>query len=285
MKVHGHPFMILTLEPEGAQYSGTLVHPRQMNTDGRNFSAISADTISERVTTEAPKAQTVRITASDPANPKDVKVFDLTLTGPDEAQLKIAGGPISAWPVTRYDGSGAPRVWTGWDARRSYPLEDEFVDQSAEMAEIYKADQAVRQSMESFRANAKQIAKEDAARRARVRQLLAKDELKAAEDFRLAAMVFQHGSEPRDYLFAHTLSLVALVKGDRSAAWIASATLDRYLNSIGQPQIFGSQFGFDGKPQGAVDGDLVSDALRRQLGVPALADQQAQIERMLKQQP
>ena len=78
-----------------------------------------------------------------------------------------------------------------------------------------------------------------------VRALLEKRELRAGDDFRLAALVFQHGSEPRDYLFAHTLALVALAKGDRSASWIASASLDRYLQSIGRPQIFGTGFGPD----------------------------------------
>jgi hypothetical protein len=150
------------------------------------------------------------------------------------------------------------------------------------MADIYKADQAVRQSMESFQANAAQIEKDDAARREQVRALLEKSELRAGEDFRLAAMVFQHGAEPRDFLFAHTLALVALAKGDRSASWIASASLDRYLQSIGRPQIFGTGFGLDGSSQGSFDRDLVSDAIRRELNVPALADQRQVMEQLLR---
>jgi len=36
--------------------------------------------------------------------------------------------------------------------------------------------------------------------------------------------------------------LVAAAKGDQGAAWIAAATLDRYLQSVRQPQIYGTQF-------------------------------------------
>jgi len=92
--------------------------------------------------------------------------------------------------------------------------------------------------------------------------------------------VFQHGNEPRDYLFAHTLALIALEKGDRSASWIAAASLDRYLHSIDRQQIFGLQFQPDGASRAPLDGELVSDALRKQLGVPTLAEQQAQMQQV-----
>jgi hypothetical protein len=35
---------------------------------------------------------------------------------------------------------------------------------------------------------------------------------------------------------------VALSKGDREARWIAAATLDRYLTTVGKAQIYGTQF-------------------------------------------
>jgi hypothetical protein len=205
----------------------------------------------------------------------------MSQTSNDEARLKLADGPFEPWPIRRHTGSGRPSVWTGWDSKRSYAIQEPYVEPNMEMAEIYKADQAVRQSMASFQANAKEIEQEDAVRRARTQALLENGQLRAAEDFRLAATVFQHGNEPRDYLFAHTLSLVALAKGDRSASWIASASLDRYLQSIGQPQIFGAQFGLDGTTQGAFDRELISDELRRELGVPVMADQQGVMKKLL----
>lgn len=74
-----------------------------------------------------------------------------------------------------------------------------------------------------------------------VRKLLANDKLKTGKDFREAAFIFQHGTKPDDYLFAHVLAMVSISKGDPGGRWIAAATLDRYLHSINQPQIFGTQ--------------------------------------------
>ena len=78
--------------------------------------------------------------------------------------------------------------------------------------------------------------------RERVAALLAAGALHTADDYRKAAFVFQHGDRSDDYLLAHTLALVAVAKGDQGAAWIAAATLDRYLQSVRQPQIYGTQY-------------------------------------------
>ena len=277
MNVDGHPFMVVTLEPDGNRFVGTLAHPRRMTTDGRTFSGISGETISERVTTDAANGTTLRITSSDPAKPGEKQMFDMSLTTANEGWLKISDAPFEPWRLSRVTGSGAAQVWTGWDAKQTYALQEPYLEPNAEMAAIYKADQALRQSLQSFESNAKQLEKDDAKRREQVRALIANGQLRAAEDFRLAAMVFQHGSEPRDYLFAHTLALVALEKGDRSASWIAAASLDRYLRSIDRQQIFGLQFKPGGSDRQPLDDELISDALRRELGIPTLAEQQAQM--------
>jgi hypothetical protein len=82
----------------------------------------------------------------------------------------------------------------------------------------------------------------DAMRRAEARLLLEAGELKTAQDFHDAAFIFQHGHSPDDYLLAHILAIEAIVKGDASSKWIAAATLDRYLQAIGQKQVFGTQY-------------------------------------------
>lgn len=86
------------------------------------------------------------------------------------------------------------------------------------------------------------MSKRDDARRAQVRELLASGGLTTAQDLHDAAFVFQHGDKPEHYLLAHILAIEAIAKGDTNALWIAAATLDRYLQSIGQPQVFGTQF-------------------------------------------
>lgn len=80
------------------------------------------------------------------------------------------------------------------------------------------------------------------ARRQRVHELLALNTLKTAEDFHDAAFIYQHGQTPADYLLAHVMATGAVQKGDARSLWISAATLDRYLNSINQPQVFGTQY-------------------------------------------
>jgi hypothetical protein len=82
----------------------------------------------------------------------------------------------------------------------------------------------------------------DAIRRVEAKLLLAAGELKTAQDFHDAAFIFQHGHSPDDYLLAHILAIEAVIKGDASSKWIAAATLDRYLQAIGQKQVFGTQY-------------------------------------------
>ena len=145
------------------------------------------------------------------------------------------------------------------------------------MARIFDADQADRRDFGKI--DWAVVGPADAARRTATKTLLDGGKLHTGEDFQKAAFVFQHGNGPDDYLLAHTLALVAVAKGHVEALWIASATLDRYLQSIGKPQVYGTQF--SGQPGGKFTQDpydraLVSDALRSQLGVPSLAEQDKQ---------
>jgi hypothetical protein len=147
------------------------------------------------------------------------------------------------------------------------------------MASIYEEDQKVRQNL-SARTDWAAIEKTDRARRERVSALLAARALHTADDYRKAAFVFQHGGRPDAYLLAHTLALVAVAKGDQGAAWIAAATLDRYLHSVRQPQIYGTQFLGAGTAatQEPYNRQLISDALRTELGVPTQASQAEQLK-------
>jgi hypothetical protein len=119
----------------------------------------------------------------------------------------------------------------------------------------------------------------DGKRRLATKSLLQKGELHTGHDFENAALVFQHSDKPDDYLLAHALAMVAVSKGQKGAVWISAATLDRYLQSIGRPQIFGTQFStLPGKltTQEPYNRTLVSDSLRGYMGVPSAAAQDAQ---------
>src|ERR1700722_3285420 len=87
----------------------------------------------------------------------------------------------------------------------------------------------------------KEVPKRDEARREQARTLLAKPG-HSGEDYYYAAFLFQHGQKADDYLFAHILATEAVALGYSRAKWISAATLDRYLQRVGQKQVFGTQF-------------------------------------------
>jgi hypothetical protein len=156
---------------------------------------------------------------------------------------------------------------------------------NAEMAAIFVADQAVRQNIDPARfrdrAFVEQMNADDAARRERIRALLDAGALQTGEDFRAAAFVFQHGSTPEDYLLAHSLAVTGVAKGSKQAAWIAAASLDRFLQSVDRKQIYGTQTRMmnGGEPTlEPYDRDLLPAAVRAAAGVPNLAEQDARLE-------
>ncbi|MDR6116775.1 MULTISPECIES: hypothetical protein [unclassified Sphingomonas] len=146
-----------------------------------------------------------------------------------------------------------------------------------EMTAIFAADQAARDHPAAI--DWKVLLPADKARRAQTQALLDAGKLSSADDFYHAAYVFQHGDEAEDCLKAHALAVVAVARGKREATWIAAATLDRYLQRIGQPQIYGTQFL---RPPGQkwtqepYRRDLLSDSVRQASGVPPLAAQEGQ---------
>lgn len=146
-----------------------------------------------------------------------------------------------------------------------------------DMAAIFAADQAARARPSEMDWQAVRAA--DKERRIRTQALVDTGKLNSADDYYRAAFVFQHGDEADDYLKAHAFAVIAASRGKREASWIAAATLDRYLQRIGQPQIYGTQFR---RPPGEkwtqepYRRDLLSDAVRRASGVPDLASQDTQ---------
>lgn len=125
----------------------------------------------------------------------------------------------------------------------------------------------------------------DEARQARVKELIASGSLSTGTDYYHAAMVMQHASEPDDYLLAHDLCVVAISKGETRAKWLAAASLDRFLVSIGRPQRFGTQFSSNhpSRPPRLRPVDpSVPDQLRRELNVPTLAQARARELQMTK---
>lgn len=156
------------------------------------------------------------------------------------------------------------------------------VSDNPEMAAILAADQAVRQDLQAVLAGGREGAirmmAEDAARREQVQALLDAGALRTAADFYSAALVYQHGDTAQDYLMAHTLAVAALGEGSTRSPWLAAATLDRYLQKIGQPQIYGTQTMMRrGEPPTyePFDHVLIPDSIRTVLGVSTSTAEEA----------
>ncbi|MFY8047955.1 MAG: hypothetical protein ACOVNS_03970 [Erythrobacter sp.] len=161
----------------------------------------------------------------------------------------------------------------------------EQVSDNPEVAAMFAADQAQRSGNSE---DPEAGFKSDTERRARTRALYEAGALKTAADYFGAAFIFQHGNEPRDYLFAHTLAVRSLALGRKDAEWIAAATLDRYLQSIGQPQAYGTQYRFPdegGVTMEPYDRALLTDAQRRMTGAGDLAAQNGRLEEYAKLVP
>jgi hypothetical protein len=111
-------------------------------------------------------------------------------------------------------------------------------------------------------------------------------ELHTGLDYRNASLVMQHGTQPDDYLLAHALAVIGASKGDKTALWLSAATLDRYLKSIKQPQVYGTQYSrpsvqvpFTQEPYNRT---LLTDGLRQATEVLTIEEQSKQTDEFNK---
>jgi hypothetical protein len=133
-------------------------------------------------------------------------------------------------------------------------------------------------------------------RRQHVRELLAQGKIQSGEDFHDASVLFQHGETADDYLMGHILAMEAVIKGDDRSKWMVAATLDRYLQLIKRPQVFGTQYprdpnapapqaneagaAFKGRTLSPYDDQFLSDSLRQDFCVPNLEQQKNNVVSM-----
>lgn len=153
-----------------------------------------------------------------------------------------------------------------------------------ELTRLYKEDQADRMPPPREQINWHVVGPRDAARLLRVKELCQGQSLRTGADYYHAAVILQHSSEPEDYLLAHELCIIAIIKGKEQAKWLAAASEDRYLMSIGRPQRFGTQYRLD-----KAGGDFLyevapglSDEIRRAFNCPSLSEAQAKTEQINK---
>jgi hypothetical protein len=279
----GRTLILVELEraPGAGGWTGRMIRPDHFSfTAGEGaqpfvFSEVSGPTVTRRITATAENSQGLELIVEgrEPGSP-DHFLFRRGAAG--SARLSIVGIEEALLPLVRAE--AGETVAADWAPGRSYVAEMVWPT-NAEMTAIFEADQADRSGGVSAAIDWRAVTPRDVARRARVRALLDAGALASGDDYYHAAFVFQHGSEPGDYLLAHSFALIAAARGRPDATWIGAATLDRYLQAIGRPQIYGTQYSTPrGRPatQDPYDRALISDALRAALSVP---DQPAQERR------
>lgn len=259
----------LHVEADGDCWSGVWIRPSHFESDGESFRDLSGQLA---IPASASECLGDGVTLTFPGRLSETQPNRLHITpvANDLLLLEFPGAPILPMLLDRTEHEIPLGPWAAGAIYR--PVYNR--PPNPEMSAIFEADQAAR-NVPSIDWSI--VAKEDRARKARTRQLLDTGVLQSGTDFYHAAFVFQHGDSPDDYLIAHALAMIASERGHTGAVWIAAATLDRYLQRIGQSQIFGTQFSIP--PEGLAtqepyDRTLLSDAIRRAARVPTQAEQE-----------
>lgn len=278
VRAGGQTLILIELRPDAASpggWTGMIERPRHFSTmQTLAFLNVRGPVVRSAVSVRPEGDGALLLTAPVPQGEPDRYRFRQTGSGSAELALADLPAGITFPPMILARAGAAESVATDWEPGRSYPM-DVPRSSNPEMRAIFEADQAARAGASIDWAV---VGPQDEARRRRTHELLDAGALSSGEDFHNAAFIFQHGGTADDYLLAHTLAMVAVARGRADATWIAAATLDRYLQAIGRPQIYGTQYR---TPEGVAatqepyDRALVSDALRAALGVPPQADQEA----------
>lgn len=277
MKLGERNLFVLDLQFSRETVTGSLERPAKLLSTNGLYANIHGGVRHDPITLANLKDGVLHLTIQNTNDPKDQDHFAMTVKG-NTASLAwddLPEGMVLAPRTFTRSWVGA-KVAVDWEPNRVYRADDSDTA-SAEMETIYTEDQRVRMGSA---VDGKEVFRTDVVRREQTRKLLASGALHTGKDYEEASFIFQHGNTADDYLLAHTLAMIAVSKGDSTAIWIASATLDRYLEKVGQKQIFGTQYSRDpqhGWTQEPYDRSLVTDVLRRQLGVASQSEQEEQL--------
>jgi hypothetical protein len=283
--IEGRNLMVFELVSDGeGRLAGTLKRPTSLMTSiGGNaltVSGVEGPVVTRRVETIERRDGAVHIAAFDPHAPTGPsrREYLLSATAAGAELRSPVDDRLPSIPLVR------PRppleVATDLDPQATYVTRPAAPASNPELATLFEADQAARSPGTTI--DWRTVGEQDRARRARAREMLDSGQINSADDYWRAAFIFQHGDRPEDYLLAHSLAVAAIGLGRQDATWIAAATMDRYLHSIGKPQIYGTQFQLRDAEmtQGNFNRELLPDQVRRSSNVPTLAEQARSLDEM-----
>jgi hypothetical protein len=153
------------------------------------------------------------------------------------------------------------------------------------LARIAAADQADREPGPN-RIDWSVVGKRDAIRREQVMQLLNSGEIRTAEDYFDAAVIFQHGDTMQDAQLALALATVAsrIDPTNREATVLTANAWDRVMTRAGKPQWYGTQY-VRSKTTGKwelypTEPGVITEAQRRAMGLPTLEEDRAHLDQI-----
>lgn len=82
------------------------------------------------------------------------------------------------------------------------------------------------------------VTERDKLRRARILELMQEEKLSTADDYFNAGLIMIHGISTEELILSHVLAMAASAKGHPAAAWLSAVTLDNFLQSLEQGQVF-----------------------------------------------
>ena len=140
--------------------------------------------------------------------------------------------------------------------------------ENARLTELAAADQLDRKQDNPM------ISKNDVDRLTEVREIVESDKLYTSQDYYNAALIYQHGNSSEDFQTANELAqkAVEIDPENQEANVMIAQSMDRYLLSIGKPQVYGTQRTLLGTLEylRPIDTLAVTDAERKALGVHSI---------------
>lgn len=154
------------------------------------------------------------------------------------------------------------------------------------LADLHAADQQDREKVYSSAADVDALKLRDAERRRELVAMIGQGTVNTSNDLYHAAVLFLHGAEPKEFLTAHRLATMSSINGHRPSRWLAAASLDRFLMSIGLPQTYGTQFEHSEEDNTyqlrlPIDDTTVLHFEKRFFGVPPVVERLAQLNRRI----
>ena len=165
MNLGKRTFIVLRLDKAGETFQGTLTRPAQFQTsNGVRFSNLTSEVTTEDVVSATVQNDKLRFTTKNPKSNEEPREYEMALSGQDMASIKIVNLPLEPWPFVRVKDPDPRAVFTDWEPRHSYSLDD-YVSPSPEMQQLYQEHQRARENMTQFSRAAEAPAPGDAERR------------------------------------------------------------------------------------------------------------------------